>query len=438
MSFKKYLFIIFLCIGVSIIYVLPQMRFEQPNFIDIAETWSVGTAIWNNSINEFFNQQRFWPTLIFERSLMNTIFAFHPPFYFLAFSVVLASILSMVLFISNKFHIHWIVTIFAWVLLLVSPVTIDTFWRLGAAETLFTVLLVLSIYALIWKQYGWTVVLLYLFMGSKETAIFYIPIFLAALYILKKYKEMTLLGVGYILYVIKIYSLAEYAITHDAYTSMISRSIGDVVDMMGYTMTVHAFYALVFWTTLILFLYRIWKQSSINKVAHMEWGYIFLALGVSGLCPLIFFQNKFQSYYAFPWVVTIILWFVWEVTSTSKIIKVLIPLYVGVLFLGFEMPQQAMQRALFWHNDYSGDGALIQRVIKDKDSRLYSFVHAYRPELKPALDILYEHVAHIREDVDRYSIISTEEARLTINKEVLCGQTVFKTSVCKWAIVPEL
>lgn len=409
------------------------MRLIHPNFIDVAETWSNGTSIWHNTIAEFSNRTRFWPALKFERSVLNTVFVYRPPLYFLYFSFMLATTVYVILLIENIQKRNWIISLFSLVLLYVSPITVDTYWRLGAAETVFTLMLVLSIYAFMQKQYTKVIISLFILMATKESAVFYVPIYLLAFFIKKRKYELIVLVVGYVLFLWKLYSLVNYAFIVSDYTSMMSKSVGDVVDMGIHSIESYGFYMIVLWSALILYLYRIFVHEY-KKLPKFEFGHYFLLLNLAGLCTLVSFHNKDQPYYAFPWVVTCILWVSWELMLTKAFTQRGTVIFLGILFFVMSIPYMTMLRMELWQNDYVGDNALITLVEETRQTNTYAFERSYRPEYIPALQFLSELRRWPANGLEHKTIILKSESHIYPDNTPICGQSFFGTSYCKWAV----
>ncbi len=421
----------FLCLLISGVFLLPQMRFPYPNFIDVVETLFIGTAVFQNTLGEFSNQMRFWPALKFERSILNAVFAGHPQLYFFYFSVLLATTVYMMFRIVHGKNRNLITTVFIFILLYISPVTVDTYWRLGAAETLFTLFLVSSIYTLTTKRYGWTIVFLAGLMATKESAIFYIPIYLGIFLLQKRYVATLILGILYGGFLVKMYELIVYAVTHQHYTSMLTTTAQGIGEMALHIIQFYPFYITIVWITLILFLYRrLWGQGKIQSKAW-DMGYVFLALCLAGIVTLVSFQNTYQAYYAFPFVVTAIVWMMYELAYTEKkIVYGIMVLSMGFFFL-FRIPEQALWKMEYWQNDYAGDNALIDVMLKNRSVR-YQFIQEYRPEYTMGLTYMLgtrENATHVG------TIFLAAKEKGYANANLLCSSTLFQRRYCKWGVV---
>jgi len=101
-----------LCLILSVLFVFPQMQFTQPNFLDVAETWSFGKKIFQNSISEFSNPDRFRPMYALERSVMNVLFSYNAPYYFLFQVFLLTITVYLAYMLLHRTSIHWILLFF--------------------------------------------------------------------------------------------------------------------------------------------------------------------------------------------------------------------------------------------------------------------------------------------------------------------------------------
>lgn len=430
---KKIDYILFaLCIVVSVIWLSPQIRLSQPNLLDIAETWSFGTEVVHNTIREFTNLDRFRPIYALERTVLNALFFYQQHYYFLFFSVLLGSTLFLSITLAKHKTYSWYVYGLVCMIILVSPITVDTYWRLGTAENFFTLALMLSVYFIMHFRYIWATLWLIVLMFSKETAIFYIPIFLVLLYMKKKYVICTALGIGYTWFVFKAYRLIVFAQhTPGQYTSLFSASLESIQEMLVYYVTVNVYYVTLFAVSLGLFLYRTWNK----RTQRDEWGYLYIALVGVGVGSLLFFHNKFQPYYMFPAVVMIVSFLALELNRASTKLRFAVIVYSLVLFVSLQVPLSAWERANFWQSDYVADGVLIGQIEKTIHLRKYTFTRPYRPELQPALDVLYAQHPYEKE-AKQYTIYAADEGDNIAGVETLCGTTIIGIKVCKWSIAP--
>jgi len=295
---------------------------------------------------------------------------------------------------------------------------------------------VLSIYAVMNKQYARVIVFQYVLMLTKESAVYYVPIFLLILLMRKKTHEFFLLGLGYGLFLWKLHMLVNYALIHPGYTSMMSKSFHDVLDMIVHIMDEYGYYVIVLWSAFVLYLYRISGFMN-GKVSKTEWGHYLLLFNIAGICTLVSFHNKYQPYYAFPWVVTCIIWISWELVRTTHVIQRAAIVLLSVIFIAMSVPYLTLLQMKRWNNDYAGDNALIELIEKTKTSRSYLLKQEYRPEYSVALRYLSESRKWPVNTPLRVAIFSSGDSQKLTESTPVCKKTFFGTMYCKWVVYEE-
>lgn len=406
------------------------MRFQHPNFIDVVETRMLGTQVLTNTIGEFSNQMRFWPALKFERSVLNAVSMGYSQIYFFYFSLLLAATVYMLFAMSYKRQRSIVMYVVTFVFVYISPVTVDTYWRLGAAETLFTFFLVFSVWALKVGRYGWMTVFLIGLMTTKESAVFYVPVYLCVLLWRRRHDILGVVGILYGAFLVKIILLVQYALTHSTYTSMLTNSVSGVVYMILHIVTFYSFYVMIAWGACVLFAYRIISQLKGGRLGKIEFSYVFFALTLSGICTLVAFRNVFQPYYAFPFIITGITWLLYELNYVTVPIVRGVIIFLFGLFLIIGIPQQTLQRMIYWQKDYAGDNVLIEE-IRRHPSIQYRLAREYRPEYAPGLKYIQD-VYNTNKSVGIIFLISNEE--VYSDSIMLCVSTLFQKHYCKWGV----
>lgn len=438
MRLHKDWYIFILCILLSSIFLLPQILLREPNFLDVSETWAFGTSVIQAVRAEFVSLDRFRPLFVFERSTLNRVFLYYQPYYFAFFALLLSLTLFFVYIVSQKKVMSYWLYIISSIFLLVSPITIDTYWRLGVTENVFALVLLVCIFFLFRARYLFFTVFLFLFIGSKETALFYIPVFLVVLVLRRRFMEAVLASVVYILFAMRIYSLARYASVHPfVYTAIFSASLSSLVDMMQYYIQTYIFYGALVGISLCLFVYRIRKHHRRFWYARYASEFIFISFIIIGFVALLFFPNRNQPYYMFPLMVTIMTYLTWELARTTFALRIFSVLYCMLIFFLAGIPAQTFSRMLYWHNDYVGDGVLVAEIRRTVNRHKYSFDQAYRPELTPALDILYDMYPSSSDHKEQYIVYKYRHGVvMPWGGRLLCGKTFFNTSYCKWIVLP--
>jgi|GEM_PF-3150874 len=435
----RFLFgIITACIGLSVLYLLPQMQFSQPSILDVAETWSFGKDYIQNIYLELSNPARFRPLYVFERSCMNMLFSYHPQGYFLFFSFLLAATIYLgfrIVYRSEKYSVLYTGII---ALFLVSPVTIDAYWRLGVAENLFVLAMIGSIYTLINARYMQLLVWLFVLMGSKETAIFVVPVFFGHLIYKKQYwVSMVLIGT-YIIYAYRIFSLTQYALDHtDSYTALFSARIGSLVDMFWYYLTSYGLYTMMCIFCIGLCIYRLWFSRKKSYQRRYDISYLYIALIIVNIFSLLFFRNKYQPYYYFPVLSVLLLFFGREILHAGRTVAIAGWLYVFFLFILFETPGQTWNRMLYWQKEYAADGALFRYIENAETDQTFRFINPYRPEITNVLPVWYS-IYQMPEGEKTQLFIALLNTQVSSSGLRLCGLTFTHDMSCKWQILSAL
>jgi hypothetical protein len=410
---------------ISFIYLLPQIVLRQPNLLDIIETWSFGTNVVGNCIVEFYNAERFRPMYTLSHTMLNALFHYRSYLYFIALSILLAVTLFLLIRIANPKRSQWYVLVLPFMYFFISPVTVDTYWRLGTAEYVFAIFLLASVYYVLNNKYTYAILSIVCLMLSKETAIFYIPVFLIFLIWKKRFIESVILSITTIWYCIKMYYLAHFAVTHlERYTSLFTLDIQSVWDMLIYYGTAYYFYIVLLIISISLSVRRRVKSTEI----------LLISLCISGYISLLIFHNKNWPYYFFPTLVTIIVYFTRELVLAAKRIRSWVLFISLMMFVVTKIPVQFYVRALYWHNDYIGDSALIEKIQKDISVTKYSFVQPYwGGQYQNALDYMYGK----NSNSEKYSKSQFVILNIEINNNLatkLCAKNILHQDICKWSI----
>lgn len=428
----RYTFIpILLCFFLSVIYLLPQILLPQPNLLDIAETWSLGTNLVENLYWDFQSTERFRPLYVVHHTLMNMVFGYRPQLYFVGFALMLA--ITIYLLIARDKQIHW-TDGFILLLVFISPITIDTYWRLGTAENLFGLLLILLVRLCVTRRYTEIVIVAALLMLAKETAIFYIPLCIGYLLFYRRFWHGAILFVLYIGFIGKLLPLVQMAISQErSYTSLFSAAPNSIVTMIRYYVQTNIFYACIFLFSLCVCIYT----ALVHKKRAHQWSHVILPMlfVLAGLLSIAFFHNKNQPYYFFPTFITILFFLKQQLETLQGKAKLLSCAYLLCIGVLAGIGQSTFYRAVYWQNDYIGDGVLLEQITGHKRDRVYEFDALYRPELPEALAYIYRDVDTSRPDVDVYKITSLHSAiPRAPGVTSLCGKTFGQSTHCKWGV----
>jgi hypothetical protein len=428
------------CFIFSIIFLLPQLVQTQPNLLDIAETWSFGRFDNQKVIQEFSNPERFRPIYVITRMVLNTFANYHNQYYFLILSVFLSFTLYLVLFIQKDKKWFIPIIILTIVLFYISPVSIDTYWRLGTAENIFTLILCICVYGLIKKKYTVLTCAVLSLMMAKETAVFYIPVFIFFLLYKKRWIELSIISVGYIWYLNHLYSLIQIIrLIPKSYSSIYSISAQSMSDMFQHYMTTQIYYMSLFIMSIVLLCNRIIQKHKPMKFSEWENEICIILIILMGIFSLLIFPNKYQPYYFFPSMTMTLLYVGWEMSRVShKIINIFL-IYVGLLFVLSQNPNFAFVRAEYWHTRYVGDGVLVEEMMKNAHTRTYSFDRFYRPEYDNVLDYINECMkTSLIKSCNRFQISQIIEGEQNEGSIPLCGTSVIGKQICSWSIKQEI
>ncbi len=421
---NHYAYIIFL--SVSVLFLYPQMQFREPNLLDIIETWAIGTNVKDQAVLMFHDAAGIRPlyVLFIVRAILNSLFHYFSPYYFLYYSILL----SLTLYVGYKSIIKQSVRLDVAAIItfifLISPVTVDTYWRLGAAESLFAFLLVASLYFLVQSKFFLATITILLQLFVKETSVFITPVFIA--YLLYKKRRIPAFGIGigfiYLLYKLILLSVSANA-DFSGYLTMYSPELVSIVDMFWYYIAAHAFYIVVFFVSVVLFILR---EKSKNYVYEL----MLIGLIIANMASLTLFHNKNQPYYFYPTMVVILVFFLRELSLLQKQYVIAVLGYMSMMFFLLKIPWFAYDRALFWNEDYTGDGALIREIQHAPPSVVYEFEHPRRPDYPPALE-LYQHMKPYTEPT-RFVKVHYVQDETPDGYQTLCAQSFFGSNVCKW------
>ena len=433
---SKY-FQFFICVFVSIIWLLPQIVLPHPSLLDVVETWSFRTNIVSNILGEFTNDSRFRPMYVFTHTVANVVFQYQSQWYFVGLAMVLAMTIYIFIKIIYPKWSQWIIVGIPLVYLFISPVTIDTYWRLGTAENFFALFLLLALFFLIRQRYTLALIFTLLLMVSKETSMFYIPAMLLYFIWKKRTIESLVLGVFYAWYCVKVYSLARYAHVHlEAYTSLFSIDPTSVWDMFTYYISTQFFYIELFFISVLLSIVRMIKSEKYRVFADWPVDILIFLTFCSGICSILFFHNKNWPYYFFPALVSGMLLFSRELIRASKSTQMLVITVSLLLFIFTDVPTLAYNRAIYWNDMYVNDGILISKIENSIDTTKYEFAHNYwGGQYQLAIDQLYTMKSSANTYKQTYGIVDSTMYSKPREAELLCAPSFFHNSpLCKWAV----
>lgn len=429
---KKKVLTLLLLIFLGIIYVIPQILLHSFNLLDFIETISLSNS--NHSfietISQLVNDQsRFRPIFILYRYLLNNYLTGAPQ-YFIAIGIKLGLTLYFSIRIVSFIHRQEIkATLFFLFLVLFSPVTVDSYWRLGTAENLLVLFLLISLYLLITGRYLSMMVFLLLFLLSKETSIFFIPLFVTTLFLMKRYAETLLLLIISHFYVINLIPRVQES--SQGYTSLFTVSIEKNIDILAryFGNYPQVFFPLIIST--LLFFYLFFKQNTWDKKKRTNL-LILLTGSYSSLLSILFFNN-IQAYYLLPYLFLVGITLVGMLALVNSVLikKILYILLFIVVLLNYH---DVIERVNYWQRDYAADAPLIS-YLQNKDDKKYYIDPENRIDHIQAIQYLLGDRSRSSLMQADYIITRYETKYGSNKKNRLCGETLFKERMCKWYIV---
>jgi hypothetical protein len=427
-----------LILAASLVFLLPRILQPLPNLLDITETWSFRKNIIQNTLSDFSDQNRFRPLYVFERTLLNQILDYRSGLYFLFFAIKLSITIYLIFKISAPNHLSLLTGAMVYILMLVSPVTVDAYWRLGTAENLFVLILLTGVYLILNQRFSLAIPALMLLMLSKENAVFYIPVFLVYILSRRKYLHFLIIFPVYLLYSGKIlFLIAKIPENPQTYTALFSGVPASLLDMFSYYLTSQIFYVCLFLTSFTVICYRWINDVQPRKIFRFQNELFIIALIFAGFSSLLFFHNKNQPYYFLPVMTIIVILFSGEITRLKSDWRKYPLGLMMIMFLIFKIPSAAVTTAYFWEKDYVGDGLLVNEIMQNINTRRYAFFSGERPEYQPATDHLYGMFGSQKAKRTVYNIYHADIQNPQGAGKPLCQEIFFLGLYCKWATGPK-
>lgn len=420
---------------IGLIFILPQLQFKYPNLLDISETVSNKSNGFINTLSySFHSQARFRPIYDLSRYVYSTLFGLNARLYFITFGLILGLTLFVDWLVTDpKKENPWLILIL--VLLLISPITIDTYWRLGVAENLFTLFLLSSVYFAL-KNKGFALIASLIFtMASKETAIFFIPCFILFLFWKKEYLWTTVLA-GFLAIYLPFLVPRLINTSSDSYTQLFKIDLArNALTMSTYFHSFPAFFLLLLAATLG------YTYTKVKKTCQPEDTFLFL-LSWTSLLPVAFFNNV-QAYYLFPSLNLIVLFCL---RLTGKRAKPRLLFFISFLVIFISLPS-VIKMAKYWASGYAGDAALISFLRNYHPSNDFRYFAEGRMEYVNSIHLLLSDFdkkkISFSAKIDEFqgipntkSILFTENSNYAGKILPLCYKPLFSNiERCKWFIV---
>ncbi|KKQ38538.1 MAG: hypothetical protein US54_C0008G0013 [Candidatus Roizmanbacteria bacterium GW2011_GWA2_37_7] len=415
----------------GVLYILPQAWINSFNLLDIAETILAPSN--NGSLmqvveSSYTDVARFRPVYTISRFLLNSILSSANQ-YFFVYGLILGITLYITTVIQKQINkVNNLVFLILLPALLFNPVTIDTFWRLGTAENLFTLFLLLCLYSFIAKKKWFVYISFIVFIFSKETAIFFIPVFILYLYGNKKYRQLVIvlfLGVIYSLLLLPRVVTANNA---RQYTALFTTNITDnIYILIQYFREFPQIYILLI-VILLIFFFNVF----ISKHRHnFKMRGLVIMLVFTSLFSLLFFDN-IQAYYLFPYLMLSFLTLNIEFGYLKKkYVYIVVIFSLCILVMNRHLTYEKMK---FWQSDYASDAILLNYLEKNPDETYY-IDPSNRIDHIDAFEYLLKE--KYKQNPKRANIIISRDHEYIIQYGVyqdLCSKTFFESKVCRWKV----
>lgn len=441
------------CILLGVIAVFPIVLSQYPNLLDISETVRYkSNSLLSLTHYAFTEKDRFRPLYYLARFPVSRLCEYSVQCYFVTYGVFVG-IAAYMLYIMVRSNFVFVVVGF---FLFCNPIIVDAFWRFGAAETTLGFLLLLSCFLYARKLYTPLCICLILGSMSKESFVYYLPVFLVGVWLDKKrYHALLIILLTTTMFLLLLPRWMNAMTTSDSYASSITVGPTQIMTMVHIMYSyMQQYYPLILASVASL----IAVYFSVPKVRVV----IFLvALLVVGLAPLIM-TNNVQAYYLLPtlYINVLLMGYVLKYylsKSKTRPFIVLVSVYCVAIILFLP---NTVERMRHWSSDYAGDNLLILWIRKNESN--YSTIRIEgRSEYQGALVFLLHDAqftgqktpknSFVCESEGDYvtgcsrqsfsdlprSVLLTEEYR-DGNVTALCSEaSILNSAVCKWRVYTE-
>ncbi len=374
---RENLLVIVLSIVFGIAFISPQLTHTYPSLLDIAETVNYKSNSLANISSYIVEPNRFWPLHYLVRIPLSRACGYIGRCYFEVYGVMVGfTILTTLTLSKRKLLVFPIVACY-----FISPITVDSFWRLGVSETILGICLVLSLVLYIRRYYFFLFVTLLLGCLTKETFIYYLPVFIYALWVDHKRGYLLAVSVLFITYACMLFPRLFLALsTHGSYPSslVVSPAHGFVIGKIFWQYVSQFVPFMLSMIVLVVYVVR-------NKLANHREFLVPTLLLLFGLIPIFTIQN-IQAYYLLPtFLVSMCLLIVSfnDVAESNKLTSMIFFAILVCCTTPFSFGA-TLGRMQYWKADYVGDDALISWL----QSHAQSYVGYYldgRSEYQEAL-----------------------------------------------------
>lgn len=414
-------FLMLICLLSGILFISPQLKFEQFNLLDIAESISIDYS------DILSDATRFRPLFYINRVILKSILP-DVHFYFLFSGILSGLILFISVRILRTFHvIKPPGLLFLWSMYFISPIMVDSFWRLGTAENLLTLMLVLGLDFLLRKKYFASFVSMIGLLLSKETALFFMPVYAGMCWVVKK-EILTVMSLLVVAVIIPFFFAVplEYAMNPGNYTSLFTYSPINMIRIAGEYIKSFPQLFILGGMSILLYMVNRRRKNILNRT-------LLAVMMITSFISLLFFDN-IQAYYLLPLHVLTSICLVNEIltlknTATRVVVTILA---ISIILSNVESIGRVMY---FWQVDYAVDGPLVTFLL-NPPAGLYQIGEGHREDHTYAIKLL------LGDQVIRNTVMAdymiTRYDYIPDGFELyrhFCSDTLFQEKVCRWYIL---
>jgi len=383
--FKDFILIFIL----NFFFILPQY-FHYSSLLDVLETFFLSYKPINFFLESLFNEPgRLRPTYYLYRFFLHFFFGEKIILYFL-FNTLILSLIQFIIIKLLKLR-NFCYKIFLFFFISLNPITVDNFWRLGTAEPLFTLLLLVLIYITftVNKNAFLPSIFLFFFGFSKETSIFFILYF--SFYFFNKNLKISFFS--FILFFFILTNLLNKIVFDRfryAYVYSLEHLSFNISNIENYFLNHPIIFGFFLYNLLTMTL-RLIKDDKIifnllkDKSFNLEKIKIFFILS---LFPVFFFNN-YQDYYLFPGLIFLFILLVRYFDSLKRKSNTKFYLFLSsfLIFFGLYLPG-ALIKMDYWNLNYRLDSSLIKYIDKSICNYIFIIDKNIRMDEQEALHLL--------------------------------------------------
>lgn len=357
----------FCLILVSNIFLLPQYYIRYPGLIDDGYDFFVvrNSSFFSIIKDGLLFDSRTWPLRLAIKKIFYYVVGLDIRLHYFLYSFVLITLIYLVYRVLLKISVNETVARISSFFILLLPSVVENFYRLGTAEHLQVVLLLLAFLFLNKNNYL-SILIVFLSCFFKETSIFYLSFFPIYFLLFKKNSKTAMFSfIPMIIYSsILLYKL-QYVVNE--YTSQVGFDIENLIKVFMYIPYTFLFYFIVI--GFAVFIYR--KKIGI------------LSLSIVLILPYLFWLMH-SYYYHLPLQ---IFSFILGVKVFSYYLnerkKLLVPLIFFILFFNLSL-QSSVPLLHYWHLKALQDSKLVEMILRNdwSDYHVYSTLSGYENMIK--------------------------------------------------------